>query len=204
MNALPPPDMNQPAPWDNLRVGLLGGTFDPPHAGHVHISKAAQDWLKLDAIWWLITPQNPLKKSAPSASLKARLQMAQDITKTEPDIIVSDLEAKMETLTSFDTICALKQHFPKVEFVWITGMDNATSLHKWYKWEDLLAQICTAHLPRGNEGSEIPSCPLKSQQNQTHIVPKTPDKLPLMPLTSYWLMHEETIDVSSSKIRDNG
>ena len=120
----------------NLNVGILGGSFNPPHAGHVHISLAALHGLALDYIWWLVTPQNPLKSQKPMV-LEKRLSLSEDITKDHPKIIVTSLEDDLGTQITYDSIRGLKTHFFQTDFVWITGMDNALNLHTWHNWQDL-------------------------------------------------------------------
>lgn len=183
-----------------MRIGLLGGSFNPPHEGHVHISLAALQGLELDAVWWLVTPQNPLKEAAPQ-SLDVRMAQCRAMT-GHPKILITALEQDLGTRISYDTVKALKKNFPKTEFVWITGMDNALTLHKWKRWKDLLSEICMVHLTRFPAVSLIQSCPLRLLGSQRQVVVDKPSRLPLDSGTTYWLLQKKMVDASSTAIRD--
>ena len=122
-------------------VGLLGGSFNPAHAGHVHISLEARKRLGLDEVWWLVSPQNPLKPARGMAAFAERLTGAQRITKPHPFIRVSDIESRMGTRYTIETLHMLKQRFPGVQFVWLMGADNLASIHHWEQWEQIFAQM---------------------------------------------------------------
>jgi nicotinate-nucleotide adenylyltransferase len=184
-----------------MRVGLLGGSFNPPHEGHVHISLAAMKGLELDAVWWLVTPQNPLKDQKP-LPLAERMALSRAITK-HSKIIVSDLEKDLGTNITYDTIRKLKTRYAKTKFVWISGMDNALNLHKWNHWQDLLNEICMVHLTRHPARSLVRSCPLRMLATQKHVFLDKAGKLPLDSGTTYWMMQKKMVNISSSQIREN-
>jgi nicotinate-nucleotide adenylyltransferase len=119
------------------RVGLLGGSFNPAHPGHLHISQLALDILALDAVWWLVSPQNPLKASKDMAPLDGRLAEARERAAPEPRIFVSDLERTLGTRYSVDTLSALVERYPATRWVWIMGADNLSELHRWKEWTRL-------------------------------------------------------------------
>ena len=122
------PRMNQ------ARIGLLGGSFNPAHAGHLHISRMALRMLGLDEVWWLVSPQNPLKSSDGMGSLDQRLKTASEVARPEPRILVTDLEADLGTQYTSDTLVELKRSFPNVSFVWLMGADNLLQMHHWKQW----------------------------------------------------------------------
>lgn len=199
MSLLTPPRLHDSSRWNGMRIGLLGGSFNPPHEGHVHISIAAMNTLGLDAVWWLVTPQNPLKEENPQP-LEVRMQQCREIN-THPKVLVTDLEKDLGTRISYDTVRSIKRHFAKTEFVWITGMDNALSLHKWKRWKDLLAEICMVHLTRFPAVSLIQACPLRLYAKQKHVVVNQAGRLPLDSGTTYWLLQKKMVDASSTRIR---
>jgi nicotinate-nucleotide adenylyltransferase len=129
------------------RVGLLGGSFNPAHEGHLHISREALRRLKLDALWWLVSPQNPLKPSSDMAPLKKRVARAKALA-DDPRIIVTSPEKKLKTRYSIDTVRALKELFPDTRFVWIIGADNMAQIHKWHSWRSLFRTLPIAVLAR--------------------------------------------------------
>ena len=106
-----------------MYVGLLGGSFDPAHGGHLHISNIAKRKLKLDQVWWLVTPQNPLKDNVPRKSLPDRIAEAREMC-VHKWIHVSDLESSYGVEYTWQTIQNLKIRFPRVSFVWLIGADN--------------------------------------------------------------------------------
>jgi nicotinate-nucleotide adenylyltransferase len=119
------------------RIGLLGGSFDPPHGGHLHISRWALRSLGLDRIWWLVSPGNPLKPVGP-AEIGQRLEACRALI-DHPRILATDIERELGTRYTADTLTRLNQHYPGVCFVWLIGSDNLASFHLWHRWEWILA-----------------------------------------------------------------
>ncbi len=194
-----PPHLQDGARWAGMRIGLLGGSFNPPHQGHIHASLIALNSLKLDAVWWMVTPQNPLKAKA-ERSFSERFELCRQIVH-HPRIIVSDLESQMQLNQTWRTIRAIRRHFPATRFVWITGMDNALTIHTWHNWSDILNNVATAHVARPPAWSLIENCPLKLQGQQTHRYIEKAAAVPLIPRHSYWLMQKKMLGISSTEIR---
>ena len=119
-----------------MRIGLFGGTFDPPHMAHLGASLLALKRLKLDRVWWLVTPGNPLKNTRGLAPLAQRIAAARALT-NHPRIDVTGLEAVINTKYTYDTISWLLARFPRVRFVWIMGADNLRSFHRWQNWRGI-------------------------------------------------------------------
>jgi nicotinate-nucleotide adenylyltransferase len=119
-----------------MRIGLFGGTFDPPHQAHLGASLLALKRLKLDRVWWLVTPGNPLKNTKGLAPLAERIAAARALTR-HPRIDVTGIEAVINTRYTYDTIRWLKARCPGVRFVWIMGADNLRSFHRWQKWRGI-------------------------------------------------------------------
>ena len=120
-------------------VGLLGGSFDPPHKGHLYISLEAKKILKLDEIWWLVTPKNPLKINQP-ASYEDRLKNCKLIVKNQP-IKVKEIEKKINSKYSYQTIKYLHKHYKNINFFWLMGADNLINFHKWQKAHRIFNEI---------------------------------------------------------------
>lgn len=129
-------------------IGLLGGSFNPAHAGHIHLSREAMRDLRLDKIIWLVSPQNPLKRKEDIAPYETRLAHAQRLTEACPFIEVSDYERRHDLYYSIDTIEALQRDFLRTRFVWLMGADNLMHFHRWYRWRDILAAIPIAVFDR--------------------------------------------------------
>ena len=120
-------------------IGLLGGSFDPPHAGHVHITKAALKRFGLDHVWWLVSPGNPLKKNGP-APLANRVQASRAMMQ-HPRVTVTDIEAQLGTRYTAQTLAALRKRYPGVRFVWLMGADNLAQFHRWQDWQWIMETV---------------------------------------------------------------
>jgi nicotinate-nucleotide adenylyltransferase len=131
-----------------LRIGLLGGSFNPAHEGHLHISDVALKKLGLDYVWWLVAPQNPLKPSIGMAPLQNRLAYAAALFERHPRILVMDIERELGTRYSIDTITKLQHRFPELDFVWLMGSDNLASFRRWKRWQDIIKRIPVAVVMR--------------------------------------------------------
>ena len=127
-------------------VGLLGGSFDPPHAGHVQITKAALQRFALDRVWWLVSPGNPLKEHGP-APLDQRLQAACALMR-HPRVSVTDIEAQLGTRYTAQTLGALCAARPAVRFVWLMGADNLAQFHLWQDWQAIMQMVPVGVLAR--------------------------------------------------------
>ncbi|HEY8947731.1 MAG TPA: nicotinate-nucleotide adenylyltransferase [Rhizomicrobium sp.] len=145
-----------------LRIGLLGGSFNPAHEGHLHISDIALKKLGLDYVWWLVAPQNPLKPSIGMAPLQHRLAYAASLFEHHPKILVMDIERDLGTRYSIDTITRLQNRFPEVDFVWLMGSDNLASFRRWKRWQDIIQRIPIAVVMR--PGSTLAPLHAKAMQ----------------------------------------
>ena len=128
-------------------VGLLGGSFNPAHSGHRHISVAALRRLGLDEVWWLVSPQNPLKAAAGMAPLAVRVAAARAVARHRR-IRVTGIEARLGTRFAVDTVAALQRRHPGIRFIWLMGADNLAQLHRWSRWRRLARLLPIAVLAR--------------------------------------------------------
>lgn len=129
-------------------IGLLGGSFNPAHRGHRRLSLAARRALGLDEIWWLVSPGNPLKSSAPDmAPFDARMASAKALARRAP-IRVSDAEQRFGTVYTVDTVRRLQSLYPQHHFIWLLGSDTLPNFHKWRDWRGLARIVPIAVLPR--------------------------------------------------------
>lgn len=135
------------APARHLRIGLLGGSFNPAHPGHRHVALVALQRLRLDAVWWLVSPQNPLKPAAGMARLADRLASARRVAR-HPRFQVTTLESDLGTRFTADTVAALCRRFPATRFVWLMGADNLFSVHRWQRWTDIFHRVPVAVIVR--------------------------------------------------------
>jgi nicotinate-nucleotide adenylyltransferase len=130
-----------------LRIGLLGGSFNPPHAGHRLISLAARKRLKLDRIWWIVTPGNPLKDTRRLPNQAERMAASRALM-PEPFIDITGFEAAIGTRYTLDTLRYLKQRCPGVRFVWLMGADNLRQFHRWQGWQEIARLMPIAVIDR--------------------------------------------------------
>lgn len=130
------------------RIGLLGGSFNPAHSGHLHISQLALQRLDLDEVWWLVSPQNPLKPVRGMAPFAKRLASAEALAKGHSRIKVSAIEAALGTRFTADTIAALQRRFPQTRFVFLMGSDNLAQLPRWRRWNEIAENIPIAVFDR--------------------------------------------------------
>ncbi len=121
-------------------MGLLGGSFNPAHSGHRRMSLEAMRRLKLDEVWWMVSPQNPLKPVAGMASLRARLASARAMAR-HPRIRVTAIEQELGTQMTVDSIAALKARYPQVRFIWLMGADNLLQFHRWAAWREISRNV---------------------------------------------------------------
>jgi nicotinate-nucleotide adenylyltransferase len=139
-----------PIAFKGMVVGLLGGSFDPAHEGHVHITREAIARMGLDQVWWLVTPGNPLKVRQP-APMVDRLAQARRVM-DHPRVKITDLETYLGTTTTADTIDRLRAIYPGVRFVWLMGADNLVQFHRWGRWRDILRSVPVGVLARPGSG----------------------------------------------------
>lgn len=131
----------------SLKIGLLGGSFNPAHEGHKEISETAIRSLGLDQVWWLVSPQNPLKSSDETADYESRIAGAREVA-NNPKILISDFEKKLGQSYTAKTLNALKLAYPDHKFVWLMGADNLVQIPKWYRWNDIFDSVPVAVFDR--------------------------------------------------------
>jgi nicotinate-nucleotide adenylyltransferase len=128
-------------------IGLLGGSFNPAHRGHLHISLEALKRLDLDEVWWLVAPQNPLKPVQGMAAFETRLASARRLVR-HPRIAVTDLEARLGTRYTADTLAELRRRFPRCRFVWLMGADSLAQIRHWERWRGVFRLAAVAVFDR--------------------------------------------------------
>lgn len=199
MTLFTPPQILDGPRWRNMRVGLLGGSFNPPHPGHLHISEIALKRLRLDCIWWLVTPQNPLKKQYQTSRFDLRFYQCQTLTARNPRIIVSDLEQRFGSVRTIETIINLKAMFPATQFVLLAGADILPQFHRWYCWRDIPLQMAMAFIGRPPAVELTRANALTLAGQNRWLVPR--GKAVLSPGHLYRILDEPLNPLSSTEIR---
>ena len=183
-----------------LTVGLLGGSFNPAHEGHLHISRQALRRLGLDEIWWLVTPQNPMKPSEGMEHLAARVRAARRIAR-DPHIRVTDLERRLGTCYSADTIAALKRAYPHIRFVWLIGADLVPQLPQWHRWRHLMDSVPVAIVSRPPYGQEVTGYLTASGYSRERVPERKARRIGGMRPPAWVYLNTPTLDQSSTRIR---
>ena len=181
------------------KIGLLGGSFDPPHKGHLFISLEAKKILKLDEVWWLVTPKNPLKISEP-ASYVERVNNCKNITRNFP-IKIQEIEKKIHSDYSYKTINYILKHYNSIKFFWLMGADNLINFHKWEKWQKIFNNMSIVIFRRHGYNTKALKS-IASQRFKNHRVTGSNIKLDDFIYTPSWsLIENKEIRISSSEIR---
>lgn len=183
-------------------VGLLGGSFDPAHAGHVGITLEALKRLGLDRVWWLVSPGNPLKSHGP-ASLPRRMERARALMR-HPRVDVTDIEARLGTRHTARTIAVLQKRYPGVRFVWIMGADNLAQFHLWEDWRDILARVPVAVLARPGQRTRARLSPAATIYRRFRVSAHAAHGLGRMEPPAWTFLDVPMLDASSSAIRQSG
>ena len=194
--------MNALRMYPGQKIGLLGGSFDPPHLGHVHITCEALKQFNLDAVWWLVSPGNPLKKCAP-APLADRVRSARALV-SHPNVFVTDIEARLGTRYTAQTLAALKSKYPKIRFVWLMGADNLAQLHCWQTWRTIMETVPIVVLAR--PGNRISARTSKAALTYRHARIKASNRhlMARMAAPAWCYVNIPLTAASSSAIRAKG
>jgi nicotinate-nucleotide adenylyltransferase len=183
-----------------MRIGLFGGTFDPPHQAHLAASLLALKRLKLDRVWWLVTPGNPLKNTSGLGPLAARIQAARALTH-HPRIDVTGLEAVIKTRYTYDTILWLKSRCPRVRFVWIMGADNLRSFHRWQRWRGIAKLVPFVVVDRLGPSLYAGASPAGQALRHARIPEHAASSLPDRKAPAWAFLHGLKSPLSSTALR---
>ena len=182
------------------KIGLLGGSFDPPHKGHLFISLEAKKILNLDEVWWLVTPKNPLKISEP-ASYEERVDNCKNITRNFP-IKIQEIEKKIHSDYSYKTINYILKHYKSIKFFWLMGADNLINFHKWEKWQEIFNNMSIVIFRRHGYNTKALKS-IASQKFKSSRIINSNINLDNFTVTPSWLVIEnKEIKISSSEIRN--
>lgn len=183
-----------------LRIGLLGGSFNPAHAAHREISLTALHRLKLDQVWWLVSPQNPLKSTSGMAPLEQRLAEARRVS-AHPRILVTDIESRLGTRYTADTLAALRRHYPQTRFVWLMGADNLAQFHHWQDWQGIARQMPIAVLDRPGFNLTAPQNPAGQWLSRFRVARHDAAALAAKPAPAFLLLKSKLNPLSATAIR---
>lgn len=182
------------------RVGLFGGSFNPPHLGHVHVCEQALTRIGLSQIWWLVTPGNPLKDHSNLAPLAKRIQACEDIT-TDPRLKITAVERDLPTRYTADTLSHIVERNPSVDFIWIMGADNLGQFHQWQRWRDIANLMPIAVIDRPGSTLALHSAKAAQALRYYRLDESDARKLPALKPPVWTFIHGPRNSLSSTSIR---
>jgi nicotinate-nucleotide adenylyltransferase len=197
---LPHLPLKPPGTGARRRVGLLGGSFNPAHEGHRHISLQALKRLKLDEIWWLVSPQNPLKPVKGMAPLKDRLAQARHLA-GKGRIKVTDIETRLGTRYTADTIAALQRQFPRLNFVWLMGADNLAQISRWDRWQSIFNAVPIAVFDRPAYSLSALNAKAAQRYASSRVAPEQAGELAVLPPPAWTFIRSRLHPASATQIR---
>lgn len=186
---------------EGMRIGLLGGSFNPPHQAHRAISRFALKRLQLDRVWWLVTPGNPLKENGSLHELGERMQAAREVA-DDPRIEVSCLESVIRTRYTIDTINTLRRRFSGLRFVWIMGADNLAQFHRWQDWRRIAAQVPIAVIDRPPQSFRALASPAARALSRYRLPESKAARLVDRPAPAWVFLTGLKLNLSSTGLRN--
>lgn len=191
-----------PAAKPGQIIGLLGGSFDPPHAGHVHITRAALKRFGLDHVWWLVSPGNPLKSNGP-APLTNRIQASRALMQ-HPRVRVTGIEAQLGTRYTAQTLRALQRRYPGVRFVWLMGADNLAQFHHWQDWRWIIDNVPIGVIARPGDRIAARLSRTAKVYAQSKVPSRASHIIGKLPPPAWSFVNVPMSDQSSTAIRARG
>jgi nicotinate-nucleotide adenylyltransferase len=183
-----------------MRIGIFGGTFNPPHEGHRLVSLTALKRLRLDAVWWVVTPGNPLKENSNLPPLAARMSAAAKIA-NHPRVAITAFEAEIGTRYTYDTVRYLRKRCPGVDFVWLMGADNLASFHRWQNWRGIADLMPIAVIDRPRSTLRAVNAKAAHFLSKRRVPEYMANRLAVMDTPAFVFLYGPRADVSSTELR---
>ena len=184
-------------------IGLLGGSFDPAHAGHAHVTREALKRFGLDRVWWLVSPGNPLKREGP-APMAQRIARARAVIGRDPRVIVTDIEARLGTRYTAETLAALTRRYPRVRFVWLMGADNLAQLDRWQDWRFILHTVPVGVIARPGIRLTARGAKAAEVYERWRVPAEASWRLPNLAPPAWCFVNVPMVSISSTAIRARG
>jgi nicotinate-nucleotide adenylyltransferase len=186
---------------EGMRIGLLGGSFNPPHVAHRAISLFAIKRLKLDRVWWLISPGNPLKDNGRLHDLRERTEAARQVA-DDPRIDITCLESVIGTSYTAETISYLRRRASGLRFVWIMGADNLAQFHRWQNWQRIAAQVPIAVIDRPPQSFRALTAPAAQALARYRVTESQAGRLAMLRPPAWVFLSGLKINMSSTGLRN--
>jgi len=184
-----------------LRIGLFGGSFNPPHEGHRLVAETALRRLGLDRIWWLVTPGNPLKENTGLPTQARRMAEVRALVGQDPRMVVTGIEAAIGTRYTEQTIRFLVRRCPQVRFVWLMGADNLASFHRWKNWKAIAVNVPMAVIDRPGSTLRAASSPAARMFAGNRLDESDAPLLASRPAPAWLFLHGKRSMESSTRLR---
>jgi nicotinate-nucleotide adenylyltransferase len=184
-----------------MAVGLFGGSFNPPHKGHALVAEIALRRLKLDQLWWIVTPGNPLKSLSELAPLSERLSLSEAVAR-DPRIKVTAFEVRHNVRYTADTLALIKARNPGIDFVWIMGADNLRDFHHWQRWREIALTFPIAVVDRPGSTLSFLSSVVAKTFDYARIDEADAPRLARMKAPAWTFIHGPRSSLSSTAIRN--
>ena len=201
LNSVPSLYLRMPHVERRMQVGLFGGSFNPPHAGHRLVAEIALRALQLDQLWWMVTPGNPLKDGRELAQLAERVALSEAIAE-DPRIKVTAFEAAHNIRYTADTLALVKLHNPGVDFVWVMGADSLAGFHRWQRWREIALTFPIAVIDRPGSTLSFVSSVMAKTFDHARIDEKDAPLLARMRPPAWTFIHGPRSSLSSTAIRN--
>lgn len=193
-------DLRPPIALRGMRIGLFGGSFNPAHRGHAHVALTGLTRLRLDRVWVMVTPGNPLKDAGHLAPLAARIASCRALI-DHPRVDVRAFEAHWHIRYSWQTVRRLKAAFPGVDFVWLMGADNLASFHRWQHWRRIAAAMPIAVIDRPGATLSVSSSRAAIALENAWLQETCAKSLPTRPAPAWTFIHAPRVPLSSTELR---
>ena len=190
-----------PLACPGMRIGLFGGSFNPPHHGHRHVSEVALKRMQLERIWWLVTPGNPLKDRSGLEAIAERVAAARKAA-DHPRMIATGFERYLQTPYAVDTASFLRRRFPAVRFVWIMGGDNLATFHLWRDWRRLFETLPIMVIDRPEARNQALASPAAQCYSAARLPESHAKMLPALSAPAWIYATAPLCDISSTEIRN--
>ncbi|AGF74170.1 nicotinic acid mononucleotide adenylyltransferase [Bartonella australis AUST/NH1] len=184
-------------------VGLFGGSFNPPHEGHLLVAKSAIRRLHLDQLWWMVTPGNPLKDCTRLPFLHERMRLSIELV-DHPKIRITGFEGNIGSTISAETISYILAHYSGVRFVWVMGADSLVTIHRWHQWRDIVSTLPIAIIDRPSARMSALSSPMARAYRYFRLDERESARLPFMKPPVWTYLHVPLSFQSSTKLRSKG
>lgn len=189
-----------PLALPGMRIGVMGGSFNPPHAGHVMVAKTALRRLGLDQLWWLVTPGNPLKSHDGLAPLNERLADARALA-NDSRMVMTAFEDTLQSPYTAETLAFLKTRYRATRFVWVMGADNLAGFHRWQRWRDIAQAMPFAVVDRPGWHLRALSSPAGQKLNPWRLPEARARELPMANAPAWVFLTTRLCPVSSTDLR---